>query len=85
MISHPHKPLVSHPLPFPFLRYPIPPLHLLCPRLSSPPALALSLSLKLRRHPYIDNPPRPRFIQCNNKKKSSIINQPSSKRSKITI
>ena len=37
-------PLIQFPN-FPLLRYPIPPLHLVCVSLSPPPTLALSLSL----------------------------------------
>ncbi len=51
-LTHSHIPLtnISSLLHFPLLRYPIPPIHLVCPRLSPPSALALSLSL--HRHPY---------------------------------
>ena len=42
---------------------PIAPLHLVCARLSPPPALALNLSL--HRHPYLYIPPSSRFIRAH--------------------
>jgi hypothetical protein len=44
------SPLIHFPLP----RYCLPPLHLVCARLSPPPALALSLSP--HRHPFLHIP-----------------------------
>ena len=47
-----HFPLtnISPPIYFPFLRYPLPPLHLVCARL---------------RHPFYISPHSSRFIRCN--------------------
>ena len=55
---------------FPFLRYPLPPLHLVCARLSPPPALAISLSY--HRHPYLFLPPSSRFLRYNEFESSSV-------------
>ena len=54
---------VSHPIHFPLLRYPLPPLHLVCVRLWTPPALALSHSP--HRHPFLCIPPSSRLIRYN--------------------
>ena len=63
--SHTHSPLpltnFSSLIHFPFLRYPISPLHLVCARLSPPSALAISLSP--HRHPYLYTPLISRFIR----------------------
>ena len=56
---------------FPVLKYmyPIPPLHLVCARLSPP--LALAFSHSLHRHPYLCIPLISRFIRYNKQKKPS--------------
>ena len=61
--SHSLVNLDSYPLPSGILRYPIPPFHLVCVRLSPP--LTLAFSLSLHRHPYLCFPFRSRFIQYN--------------------
>jgi hypothetical protein len=59
--SHAHSPLpltnLSPPIYFPLLRYLLPPLHLVCTRLSPSPALALCLSLGPHRPPLLYIPP----------------------------
>ena len=66
--QHPiHSPLplttLSPPIHFPLLRYPLPPLHLVCTRLLHPPALVLSLSP--HPHPFSISPTSACFIRYN--------------------
>ena len=50
--------------------HPIPPILLVCERFSTPPDLALILSL--HRHPYLYIPPIFRFIRYNNNKSNRV-------------
>jgi hypothetical protein len=61
---------LSPPIHFPLLRYPLPPLHLVCVRLWPPPALALSLSP--HRHPFLCIPPSSRCIRYNKSSPASL-------------
>ena len=64
---------LSLPISFPLLRYPLPPLHLVCARLSPPPALPFRLPP--HRHPFFYIPPSSRFIRYNNNKNSFVLRQ----------
>jgi hypothetical protein len=67
--AHPsHSQTLSPPIHFPLLRYPLPPLHLVCARLSPPPALDVSLSP--HRHPFQYIPPSSCFSHRSTNKKS---------------